>query len=43
MMPQSVDTVCIIGTDVFQKYNADTSVGNVNREGVTYTGFEDDY
>lgn len=32
MMPQTVDTVCIIRTDVVQKYNTEAGVWNVNKE-----------
>lgn len=39
MMPQTVDTGCIIRTDVFQKYSTELSVCNVNMEDVTYKTF----
>lgn len=39
-MPQTTYTVYIIRTDVFQKYNTEVSVCNVDREDLTYTTFE---
>lgn len=39
MMPQSLDTVCNIRTDVFRKYNAEASVSNGETEDTIYTLF----